>query len=229
MVPFGTDCNHRNVCDDGHLHTEDARDQVDLHHLDDLFLLPVGALAVNHRGWGVGSAGGKLVMRCVMPLPLQGGLTECDIKAGLGNSGEILRSLDSFPENWRSIEDLFRFFRMKNGQCTVDMQYSCNYLNFHLWEILTVVFMFGKVLPCAIDSGLPHGWPHEKQIDSPSVIFFKRYKSEQVEAIIEIIWLQISMGQSLSKDWCGGLKWVWIWGYACAFFWNFVTMWQMCK
>lgn len=42
---------------------EDARDQVDLHHLDDLFLLPVG------------------------------GLTECDIKAGLGNSGEILRCL----------------------------------------------------------------------------------------------------------------------------------------
>ena len=45
-------------------HTEDARDQVDLHHLDDLFLLPVG------------------------------GLKECDIKAVLGNSGEILRSLD---------------------------------------------------------------------------------------------------------------------------------------
>lgn len=42
---------------------EDARDQVDLHHLDDLFLLPVG------------------------------GLKECDIKAVLGNSGEILRSL----------------------------------------------------------------------------------------------------------------------------------------
>ena len=106
---------------DGHLHTEDARDQVDLHHLDDIFLLPVGALAVNHRGWGVGSAGGKLVMRCVMPMPLRGGLKECDIKAVLGNSGEILRSLDSFPENWKSIEDLFR---MKNGQCTnpVDMQ-----------------------------------------------------------------------------------------------------------
>lgn len=200
MVPFGTACNHRNVCDDGHLHTEDARDQVDLHHLDDLFLLPVGALAVNHRGWGVGSAGGKLVMRCVMPMPLRGGLKECDIKAVLGNSGEILRSLDSFPENWRSIED--DLFRMKNGQCTnpVDMQYSCNYLNFHLWEILTVVFMFGKASPCAIDSGLLHGWPHEKQTDSPSRNLFKRYKSEQVEAIIEIIRLQISMSQSLSKD-----------------------------